>query len=1101
MRRRRGAKINAMLAVLLMLGIFLCATTIGFALVSIANGGRTLLLNVLVSPAAGFCAVVLPTQCLNRLGLPVERFAAPLVLFELACAAFVFVRCKPVVPWKVLWPFGPILAVAFVLALAPMARYGFDWVSYGSSDMPHYAVDADHFARNGYYAAPSTSPVDLSKAQPWLIFAAGGERSGVEVLLADVTSITRLHGVEAFMPFIGAGYFALLLATAGMVARRSSRPVRAYAAAAALALSPITTLSVLEQLLGQVFGLAVCAALAALVFDDRFYARTRDGAVRAALLIGTLGGGFVAIYPEITPIFLIACAGYVAVWLRRHRIDLRRALTLALWVALPSAVFLNTMVLHMLLLIATRSAGADRSESSGTFFPFYLVPSGITNFWGFVAIPTFPSEPQLSLLIAAGLVLLAVLYGAAGLALRQRSKPAFVCAAMLLLGIVLFARSVDYGLYKLAMFLQPFALATMVDVRLAARRAWLPIAATLAICLAGLPAQRFYLSVSADAAAKRGTSFAGIPGASAYRFVSQLDGIDPARVAPFVVSDSANVSLQLMETDFTQRPFVFAADNLAYYIQGGSRQKDRLTSASLKVAKLLTPAAIIAVGEQLAAAQRSISQRHFFAFGPRSDQNAYFYPTDLSKVERMAGRPWLLTNKTASILNGLEASGPPGRFGFLPMSGVSNHLDSVEASLAMLVGGRFDRVAIFSEEPDYFFPGSGIAALGRYALFRVDNPTTPLRLEMDLTTTVKNGDRALPPARVIGTTTQRLPFLGRGSARVVSDPIQPRDVNGEAYIGTDLGVDGTTFPFPRPGLMGLFGKNVLIDPRRVVAFGRDISVVSDAAYRAWNRPTTIAAFPGDLADRHLEYSGIYEDGWISEHSYFVLQATPRTRHVFVKGIVPLVAAPGFSTELRVAVDGKPLLGARVPVGAFAFDPPVRLAPGAHRIDLEFSRAQRLPMGDGRLVSALLGTLSLDAPQAAANAANAVEGDIVPQNGGCRLGANWDALERYAGETFRWVSNDAELAIDARVAGTVDLALTAEAGPGAVDGRVGLSFADRNGRRVANLELGPRTSTTVTLPVHAGSNAFRIEVSGGEHRIASDPRILNARFFKLAVRQR
>ena len=124
-------------------------------------------------------------------------------------------------------------------------------------------------------------------------------------------------------------------------------------------------------------------------------------------------------------------------------------------------------------------------------------------------------------------------------------------------------------------------------------------------------------------------------------------------------------------------------------------------------------------------------------------------------------------------------------------------------------------------------------------------------------------------------------------------------------------------------------------------------------------------------------------------------------------------------------------------------------------------------------------------------------DIVAEGGCCRLGANWYALEHYGGETFRWFANDAVLYVDARAAGRAKIAVTVEPGPGTPDGRLGFSLRAAGGAQVASARVNGRTTLQIALPVRPGSNEFHILVSGGGRRIPSDPRVLDARIFKIA----
>src|SRR5439155_3422792 len=117
---------------------------------------------------------------------------------------------------------------------------------------------------------------------------------------------------------------------------------------------------------------------------------------------------------------------------------------------------------------------------------------------------------------------------------------------------------------------------------------------------------------------------------------------------------------------------------------------------------------------------------------------------------------------------------------------------------------------------------------------------------------------------------QRLPMVGRGSARVFSPPMTPQIIEGRAFLGLDMGVDGEPFPERRSGLMALYGTDVALDRRRPVGFLRDISLVSQEEYGRLAPPSKLESFPADLENPDLEYSGIYEDGRVSEASYFQL---------------------------------------------------------------------------------------------------------------------------------------------------------------------------------------------------------------------------------------
>jgi hypothetical protein len=223
-----------------------------------------------------------------------------------------------------------------------------------------------------------------------------------------------------------------------------------------------------------------------------------------------------------------------------------------------------------------------------------------------------------------------------------------------------------------------------------------------------------------------------------------------------------------------------------------------------------------------------------------------------------------------------------------------------------------------------------------------------------LTNTLKtDGNNALPPVAVVGARRVSLPIVGRGAARVFSGVVSPQSTSGMDFIGLDVGVDEKAVrERRRSNLMLLYGNDVRADQRNMTVFARDISIIDDARYRSMVAPSFVRRFPADLANMNLEFSGIYEDGWTSEDSRFVLQ-TDGGSTVMVRGVVPTVNDPKFHTTLCIAIDGKQAGCTTLDTGQFTFAAQTVAAKrGKHEIRLHFDRYQRLGNGDGRPVAML-----------------------------------------------------------------------------------------------------------------------------------------------------
>src|SRR6185295_7522293 len=96
---------------------------------------------------------------------------------------------------------------------------------------------------------------------------------------------------------------------------------------------------------------------------------------------------------------------------------------------------------------------------------------------------------------------------------------------------------------------------------------------------------------------------------------------------------------------------------------------------------------------------------------------------------------------------------------------------------------------------------------------------------IDFSRTSLGAGRSKLPANaiVIGDDNYKLPFVGHGSARVISPIIKPEYFEKQAYITIDFGETARPIEKAKTGLMRLYGLKFNLDDRRLVGFTRDIS--------------------------------------------------------------------------------------------------------------------------------------------------------------------------------------------------------------------------------------------------------------------------------------
>jgi hypothetical protein len=142
----------------------------------------------------------------------------------------------------------------------------------------------------------------------------------------------------------------------------------------------------------------------------------------------------------------------------------------------------------------------------------------------------------------------------------------------------------------------------------------------------------------------------------------------------------------------------------------------------------------------------------------------------------------------------------------------------------------------------------------------------------------------------------------------------------------------------------------------MVTFGRRIKLIDADKFDPNDRPDTVRTFPRDLGDERLEYSGIYEDGWLGDAGFVVLGGRAGATKVVVRGLLPQGIGLD-SVDATFQVNGETELHRTLKPGNFEVEVPV--GAGVQRVDFRFSALGRLPGGEGRPVSVQLMYIGLE----------------------------------------------------------------------------------------------------------------------------------------------
>jgi hypothetical protein len=454
----------AALSLTLMLFLFWGVVGLG-ALAALSPTGNATR-QILLAPAVGAAATLLPVFHLSRLGWPVRRFGPALTVVLLLAAAELIRRFRPALPGRTSACLAGVCLLALFLTGRPMLRFGFDWLSYANDDMANYVLASHRFLDHGYFAVPDkasfvhASDPDLNY---WFVHAIGGIRPGADLLLAWVLSLTGLDGFQAFMPVVLALHLVLIASTGALVCRPSSSPRAALLACLLLSVSALAALGVLYQLIAQVFGLALLCACAAVLlpWPD---ADGRGPFLGPCALAGILVSALVVVYPEVLPFLGGAMVLQALVCFRRRGSHGKRMI--AAWGAAAGFCLLlvNTYIPSAVRFLSRQARhGVEAPDLQFAIFPYFLVPSGLANLWGLLPVDRPAAEPWVSAAIAAGGLLLGAAAAATVWRLWSGDPAAVMSAVMLAAGAALFARRSDFGSFKLAMYMQPFLLGTMAS--------------------------------------------------------------------------------------------------------------------------------------------------------------------------------------------------------------------------------------------------------------------------------------------------------------------------------------------------------------------------------------------------------------------------------------------------------------------------------------------------------------------------------------------------------------------------------------------------------------------------------------------------------------
>ncbi len=443
--------------------LFMYLSVLGTAVAQATRVRLGILRTCLLAPIAGLAVTMICVMVMNQAGIPVRHFALPLTGVLLAASSLTIWWRPPIIPVKRLLPFVGVLIFALFYIGWQAIPYGFNWTGYGNSDAAAYCASASRMMDHGFFDIPPLADLmgrDYTQVS-WFQFAPGLYRCGFDLLLAWAASLTRMNPFAIYMPLMLCLGLVQISGAAMLVMARPRWWRQALLAAMFLAMSPLFGYTVIAQIGPQVGGLALMLGLCALTLRDG--AGGWRSAARQGVMIALVGLGLIVFYPEVLPFWGLAYFGFHVASALAHRAGLAFQLRVAAIAAVVATGLGRANLLrgYFSVIFAIRfSKAIETGETKAyTGFETFKMPHGPAVLFGLSDAHRLLESPWLSIVIILGFILLIACFYTAIRDAGRLEPYAFASLALGVATVLVFRSPNAFGLFKMALYLQPFIMA------------------------------------------------------------------------------------------------------------------------------------------------------------------------------------------------------------------------------------------------------------------------------------------------------------------------------------------------------------------------------------------------------------------------------------------------------------------------------------------------------------------------------------------------------------------------------------------------------------------------------------------------------------------
>ena len=865
-----------------------------------------------LSPAMGLVVAGFLVGWLNQAGLPVRAFGQELTiaLTVVSLGIIVWKKCSPP---RALLASGALAVIYLGTVGWPLLLQGPDWISFLNHDFSNYTLAATRLLSHGFFDVPTRE--QLQGGDPatltWFMHVSKGERPCTDTMLAAMADTFRISPREIFMPFTLSLHLVQAWALAGLLALESRTRRAALPAMVVLLFTPLSILEVYYQLIAQAGGLALMLLAYALLVRPMAF-RPWPGNIRQALPCAAAMAYLLWFYPEATPFTLMGAALFHAWALWKHASDRWRRLA---WLTVAGCTTL--LLLHINLqrvfgfLLNQIRHGAQQADR----FPYFVELQGWPRLMGWTEF--YGQAPAWTIWVAVAAVVACIV----ALLRKSRLVPPLASAMALVIALLVMRQS-GFGVFKAALFAQT-VLAAGAGTAWCWTLRW-PVMVRAVIVLVWMA------SVAPTALAYRRVSLGEPGGPCEAPYASQL-GFPrriPLKGECQVINMGPGMEKVVLQNLKKMRlnPLPPAASSM-YWLP---REYHLELATSLM--------------EHIKSETREFESRYVYLEPPlvpgRSSDRYLAEPHPLlcpfNRLDaRTQFRDWYTFRPLGEFRN---------RLSLLPS-------EESQAPIPAAAAREYHFRGFPIESDPAASPGERRTFMNmrRHLLFEVLRPTEEMFVRIQLTRTYRGeGRTALPEKAVIlGDGEWPVGFTGNGTACVVVGPVRPRMSFGRALLALDLGEQASQLPVG--------------DTRPLGGWIRDVSALTPGRRGALAPPASISQFPRDLLDNPgLEYSGIFEDGWIGRDSWVTLRLPEGDRMALqLKLQIPGIGKLAAGNRVRVKLDGAERLARTLPAGEFEtlVELP-RPASDRVRVEISWDHTENLPKRDARPVAARVDTLRL-----------------------------------------------------------------------------------------------------------------------------------------------